>query len=483
MNLTKTYRIIRRLTHIGHLLSSGISRKLDQWEIRNLPPQEEGLSPDLWDMTCGPNGHLMIQGCDSLSLAKQYGTPLYVVDKARLKKNYIDFRDSFQKRYPRIEISYSYKTNPLPGVLKALHEFGAGAEVVSPFELWLALNKLNVSPENIIFNGPGKTEEALDMAVSNNIKLININGPEEIETIGKLAGRYARKQQVGVRVITSVGWKSKFGFEIKGQSAFKAFRDLKGLQYVDPCCLHVHIGSGVHRIDKYLQAIKDVLELSKLIKRELDISIRYFDFGGGFGVPTVRGYSQLDFKLFKNNLPPRVTKVSTCPTINEYSQKIIELFGDYYSDVLDDPPTIILEPGRSITSSAQSLLLKALEIRPSENEITTVVVDGGKPVAGPVGREYHEIFHASKTNEPRNSLYSICGPTCTPQDVLCPVKRLPTLKRGDVLAIMDAGAYLVPTQSNFSFPRAPAVLVENGHHELIRKSESFEHIVALDSFQ
>ena len=126
------------------------------------------------------------------------------------------------------------------------------------------------------------------------------------------------------------------------------------------------------------------------------------------------------------------------------------------------------------------LLLSVLQIKPSENDLTTVILDGGRSIARTIPVEYHEIFHAHNMNNSRQFNYSLFGPSCRPEDVLCPVKRLPLLQKGDVIAIMDAGAYSIPSQSNFSFPRATAVLVDNGRHELIRQKESFEHMVALD---
>jgi diaminopimelate decarboxylase len=470
--------MIRRLRYSVNSLFSKLDQSFNQREMQKLSLLEDRFAPELWNISSGQNGHLIIQHCDFDSLAKQYGTPLFVVDKARLKKNYTDFYNSFHQRYPHVEVSYSYKTNPLPGVLKVLHEFGAGAEVVSPFELWLAL-RLNVPPSEIIYNGPAKTEESLKLAISNNIKLINLDGPSEIDAISRLVKKCGHKQNIGIRVITSIGWRTKFGFSIKTGAAFKAFKNLKEVQNIELCGLHVHLGT-IEKIDVYLQAIGDVLDLSKRLQKELGISIKYFDFGGGFPVRTTRTYSKMDHQFFNKGLPARATKEPTSPSINDYSQAIIELFKNYFSSENDNMPTVILEPGRSITCTAQSLLLKVLEIKPLENGIITAILDGGKNVASPLRVEYHEIFHASKMNETMDSKYKLFGPTCNPADIVCPVKRLPALRRGDILAIMDAGAYWVGTQSNFCFPRAPAIMIENGHHELIRKSESFEHMVALD---
>src|SRR6185369_12390170 len=113
------------------------------------------LDPQLWDLSVDGAGYLWWEGCRLEELAAEYGTPLHVVNRARLEANWHHFHDAFAARYPRVKVAYSYKTNPLPGVLQALHGFGADAEVISHFELWMAL-ELGVPPQRIVFNGPAK---------------------------------------------------------------------------------------------------------------------------------------------------------------------------------------------------------------------------------------------------------------------------------------------------------------------------------------
>ncbi|MGH6610991.1 MAG: hypothetical protein ACRECQ_12125, partial [Burkholderiaceae bacterium] len=123
--------------------------------------QVDGIAPAAWDASVGDTGNLVIGGVDLAALAQQYGTPLHVVNQARLLADYERFERSFRSLYPNVAIGYSYKTNPLPGVLKVLHDAGALAEVISHFELWLAI-QLGVPAERIIFNGPGKTCDAIE---------------------------------------------------------------------------------------------------------------------------------------------------------------------------------------------------------------------------------------------------------------------------------------------------------------------------------
>ncbi|MGD9008896.1 MAG: alanine racemase, partial [Desulfobacteraceae bacterium] len=265
--------VFRRIVHSAPrrlllILSHGNLK--DKYANPDPPPKS------LWGITANESNHMVIQGCDCVDLARRYDTPLFVVDRQRLEENYRTFLESFQQHYPLIEVGYSYKTNPLPGALEVLHELGASAEVVSPNELGLAL-KLNVPAEKIIYNGPGKSEAGLDLAVANGIQLINIDSFNEIEKLGRLARRYNHQQQVGVRVVTSVGWRRKFGFSIKSGDAFKAFESLKQQSYLKPCALHFHLSTGVTNVKTYLTAVKEVLRFAERLKHELAIKILYFD--------------------------------------------------------------------------------------------------------------------------------------------------------------------------------------------------------------
>lgn len=449
-------------------------------KIKRLLCRAAGQLPfELWDASSGQKGQMKIQGFDCINLAERYGTPLHVISNNKLEKNYLYFDNSFRKWYSRIEIYYSYKTNPIPGVIRAIHELGAGAEVVSPYELQLALT-LGVSPDRIIYNGPGKSLEGLSLAVSNNIKLINIDGQGEIETIDRLARQYGHKQKVGLRVISSVGWKSKFGFTIDNGDAFRAYQRINEMQNIIPCGLHFHLGTNISNINVYLRAIKDAIDLSIRLKKVLGINLKYFDIGGGFNTPTVRRFSTIN-KLLGGNYLIKKTRIRDSHLLSDYGQAITELFGKYYPPILEDPPTIMLEPGRAITSSAQILLLKVLEVKPPQNGISDVILDGGSNLAMPLNFECHEVFSASNLKKPSDKYYRLYGPLCTHGDILFQIKRLPLLEPGDILAIMDAGAYFSSMQSNFCFfPKPSAVLLKDRHHELIRKRETLEDLIAQD---
>lgn len=442
--------------------------------------QERGLAPESWSASVSPAGHLTLGGCDAVDLARKFGTPLYVVDERKLRRDCANFVAGFRKVYPSVEVGYSYKTNPLPGVLRVLHECGALAEVISHFELWLAL-QLGVPPERIIFNGPAKTPEALDLAVQSRVKLINIDGLAEIEALAAAAARRGTRQSVGVRVVTSVGWQAQFGLRLRNGEVRAAFDLIGKFPQLLPIGLHVHLGTGIKHVPTYLQAIREMLEFARDLQRETGLRLSYFDFGGGFGVPTVQPFDTWDSRLVQNNLPLRPVEVGSTPSIDDYARGIASLMRDFYPD--GELPTIAFEPGRAISSGAQSLLLEVLAVKPGRDKITRVILNGGKNFALPTGYEYHELLPASRMNEPLAGPLNFFGPLCHPGDVLFVQKPFPAIAVGDVIAVMDAGAYFVPNQMNFSNPRPAAVMVRDGQTLVFRGRESFEDIVRLDTLR
>src|SRR5687768_8177805 len=190
--------IIDRLRRTAKLGVLRVLHLMDESHSRTLYGGQRTIPLDNWSVSSNGDGHLMIGGCDVVDLAQQFGTPLHVVHEESLVRTFQAFRDAFLRYLPRVEVGYSYKTNPLPAVLATLHKAGASAEVISHFELWLAL-KLGMPGERIIFNGPAKTPDALALAVSQRVKLINVDNSDEIPTIHKLAEGAGIRQRVGVR--------------------------------------------------------------------------------------------------------------------------------------------------------------------------------------------------------------------------------------------------------------------------------------------
>jgi len=461
------------------LVKHGVIRWLIRQEghARSLQP----LVPELWG--CGQNdeGYLTVNGVSAKELVDHYGTPLHILHEQKLLSTYNEFLNSFKAVYPKVVLATSYKTNPVPYVLKTLHAAGSHAEVISHFELWLAL-KLGVPGEKIILNGPGKGDDALRLAVEQQIRIINIDGPGEIAKIADFARELGVQQRVGLRVTTSVGWSSQFGLSIASGAAESAFLRILDYPELIPVGLHLHLGTGIQNIETYTRAVQELIEFAGILKMRHGIDIDFFDLGGGFGVPTVRGMTDWDTRMISLGYPSRQANPGVVPGPAEFARALSPQFErlEKLTSSSGAAPTVVLEPGRAITSGAQILLLSIIGKKTGPNGKQFVIADGGKNITMPLEWETHKIFAASRLGCHSNISQDVFGPLCHPGDIIVKNQRFPELEEGDLLAIMDAGAYFIPNQMNFSNPRPPVVCVRDDGCTVVRRRESFEDIVQLD---
>jgi diaminopimelate decarboxylase len=452
---------------------------LNERRRKELLATQQSLKPEDWGLQ-SIGGDLHWGGCRLADLAQRYGTPLHVVNAERLMANYHQFRDAFAAEHPNSLVGFSYKTNPLPGALTILHAAGAIAEVISHYELWLAL-RLGVPPDRIVLNGPGKSAECMRLAVELGVHLINLDNILEADILQEAARQMGRKQRVGVRVVTSVGWAAQFGIPVAGGAALSAFERLQQCPDLLPCGLHIHLGTGIKDVSVYLQAVRELLAFARELKAKRGILIHFFDLGGGFGVPTVAPLTEMDERLLTAGYPAAPVDPRRTPTISTYAQAIGQLLREWYPEA--ERPTLFFEPGRAISSSAQLLLLRVRAMKPGPAGSLQVILDGGHNLAIPTSYEHHALWPVCGMNRPFDRVHHFYGPLCHPGDVLARQVLFPTLQVGDVVAMMDAGAYFIPNQMNFSNPRPPAVVVEQGRDRLTREAETFEHMIQLDQVE
>jgi diaminopimelate decarboxylase len=441
--------------------------------------QRERLSEKLWDCHIGPSGEMTVGGIAVTALAKEFGTPLHVIHTDCLRRNYNDFLRAFAGTTARVSLGTSYKTNPVPFVLETLHECGSLAEVISHFELWLAL-ELGIPGSRIVFNGPGKTHESLELAVENGVRLINVDSHEELEELEAICARRGHRQSIGLRLTTSVGWESQFGFAIESGSAMRGFAAAASSGHLDPVGIHLHLGTGISTTRTYVQGVSECLALGREVKRALGVSLSKMDFGGGFGVSTTLPRGRWARILEEMGSPVEVPLPGSKPAPSDYARELVPMINAYFADVAAPDPEVVFEPGRAITASAQTLLLTVLRVKRQDRRTPDVILDGGRNLTMPLAWEFHEVHPANRMLEDALTSQNLYGPLCHPHDVIALNKSLPRLERGDVVAVMDAGAYFIPNQTNFSNPRPGIVAVENGSARLVRTPESFADIVRLD---
>jgi diaminopimelate decarboxylase len=422
------------------------------------------LSERYWDCAVGNDGALTIGGIDVRELARDHGTPLHVVNFARLARDHDAFLAAFRRYHANTVLGTSYKTNPVPGVLRELHRLGTLAEVISEFELWLAL-ELGMPGERIIFNGPGKPRSAVELAVDRRVHVINADSIEELELIEKVCAARGVRQRVGLRVTSSVGWQSQFGMNIATGQADDAATLVKSLPHLELVGLHLHLGNGIASAGVYVDGIAEVIDFATRLEQRLGVTFEFLDLGGGFGVSTVRKLDEWDLRAESLGF------ASSRPVPEDATD------ADGFAAAIFSRAGRMLE---RLKGQSQVLLLSVIRAKTLGGGERALILDGGRNITMPLGWEYHEILPATKMATPEMEKQSLYGPLCHPGDVVGLHRSLPLLTAGDVVAIMDAGAYFVPNQTNFSNPRPAIVGVRGGVASVLRKRERFEDIVRND---
>lgn len=430
----------------------------------------QSLHPERWRLTRAEGG-LCLEGKPLSSLVERWGSPLFVVHADRLAENVRRFQQVPPGQQRGAEVFYSYKTNPIPAVLQRLSQLGVGAEVVSPYELWLAM-RLGVAPGRIIYNGPGKTPSVARTLVQSDLFLTHLNHREEIALVAQAAAELGKRPTVGLRVATSDSWSGKFGIPIAGGQALAAYEEALSHSSLRVVGLHAHRGVAIEDADTLERFVREVLEFCDTLHARLGLDVELLDLGGSLAVPTV---------LPLNDSPlPLAERVSRRLSIEDYLALLVERVEDHFRRAGRPAPRILLEPGRAMTGNTQMLLCRVSSLNEAGEGPSHAILDAGENIAHILHREYHEIFHAERWGESPSETYTLDGPTCSPMDRLRTTIDLPRLRLGDTLAIMDAGAYLVSFSNSFCFPQPGIVVLDQGRETLIRRAETYEDMIDRD---
>ncbi|MCE9666533.1 pyridoxal-dependent decarboxylase [Myxococcus stipitatus] len=446
---------------------------------RAMAPARTGIPPAWWGLESRHGQGLCLEGVPLKELTRRWGSPLHVVHLAALRRNVERFTAVPPGRVSGCEVFYSYKTNPIPGVLSVLHGLGVGAEIISASELWLAL-KLGVAPERIVYNGPVKSEASVREAITRGIQLLAANHAEELGTFSRIAAEVGRRPRVALRVSTDSGWSAQFGTPIAGGAALRAYAQARASAHLDVVGLHAHRGALIRTEGELTGFVESVLAFTDTLHQELGLDLEVLDLGGSLCTPSAEHIDERDWRLnltFFRDLPAPAPEQAL--GISRYVALAVELVESHYARRGRQRPRIFLEPGRAMTGDTQLLLGRVHTLKEGEDR-TWAVLDMGVNHAECVRNEYHQLFHVDRPDAPASRVYTVVGPICTPGDTLYHAKRLPDLEVGDTLAIMDAGAYFVPFATSFSYPQPAIIALEDGKERLLRRAETFEDQVALD---
>jgi len=398
-----------------------------------------------------------IDGVPIDELVKGFGSPLFIFSERSMREKYRDCVRAFSLRYPRVQMAWSYKTNYLGAVCSVYHREGAWAEVVSDFEYEIA-KELGVSGEDIIFNGPCKSETALKRAIDDGAK-INVDGMDEIYLLEKIASEKGKAVEIGVRVNLDTGvypaW-DRFGLNLESGQAYEGIKRAVSGGRLKVIGIHCHIGTFILEPRLYHQATVKVCELAKRIKTELGCNIKYIDMGGGFAS--------------KNRLKASYLPTSQwAPPFDNYAEAICPVLLDNFP--ADELPLLILETGRALVDEAGSIAATVIQTKRLPSGTRSLILDAGLNILL-TSTWYDMEITPTRDRGAFMENHVVYGPLCMAIDIIRESIRLPILERGDHVLISPTGAYTFTQSLQFIFPRPAAVLIDaKGETHLIRKRE------------
>lgn len=453
---------------------------------------EASLPPEAWGLAVLEDGRLAMQGLPLTALADEYGTPLHVLDVDHLRTSAAQMRDALAAAYPgTATLHYALKANNTPGVVDVLRRAGLAAEVMTEFELWLALRSGHAGGD-ILVNGPCKTESFLSACIDAGVKAIVVDSIAELQRIVVLAetrdvtvpvllrinpNHVPRHMNAGSATASRTG--SAFGLDLLSHEVERALELCRAYPRIHFLGFHMHIGTGLRHADEHTRALRRLRALVHATRSD-GHEIRLLDLGGGFGVPTTREFTSLEMLRYQatGRLPVQAARMQA-PPVAAFIRAIAEAVQQLFAG--DAPPELLLEPGRALVSSAQVLLLRIEYVKQRPGAGTWLITDGGLgTVSMPTWYEYHEVFPCEGPCRTRTERVHIVGPGCFAADVVYRNKPMPPMTAGDVIAVMDSGAYFIALESNFGHPRPAIVGVECGSSRLLRRREQFDDMVSRD---
>jgi diaminopimelate decarboxylase len=400
--------------------------------------------------------------CDGVPLediGRAHGTPLYVYSAESIRRSYGELDRAFAAHPHRIH--YALKANSSLGLVRLLRELGSAVDANSIGEVELAL-RAGFMPGDIVFSGVGKSPAEIERAVQLGLKAINAESEGELERIDRAARARGVRVRVALRVNPNIDAGThphistglhinKFGVPLEQAAAlYRKMADQPGLQ---PVGIHVHLGSQIVNVEPIQRAAAAVVRLAHEL-RDIGVELDHIDIGGGLGI----SYDG-----------------SKVPSASEYAAAVLSI-------VKPSGLAIALEPGRFLVGAAGALLAQVIDVKDTPAGHHFAVLDAGMTEL--MRPALYGSFHRIEPVTPRPSRersYDVVGPVCESTDAFGHDRRLPVLEVGDLIAILDAGAYGSAMASNYNRRSLPAeVVVDDGRVGLIRRRQTIDDQLALE---
>lgn len=419
-------------------------------------------------------GHLTIGGCDTVELAAQYGTPLYVMDEDGIRAACRSYRDSIERYYDgRGMVCYASKAFCCKEICRIMDQEQMGLDVVSEGELYTAL-QADFPAERICFHGNNKTDHELRYALETGVGLIIVDNEYELVRLNRMAEQMEKTVNIAFRIKPGVDAHthdfvrtgqidSKFGVALENGEAMQIIRQALTMKHVVLKGVHCHIGSQIFELEPFELAAQRMIELMAQVKEETGHVIEQLDLGGGFGIC--------------------YTKEDQALRYDSYMEKVSEVVKDCCHRLGFPQPFVMLEPGRSIVGPSGITLYTAGSIKEIPNIRTYAAVDGGM-TDNPRYALYQSVYEAvvaNKAAQPKEMTVTLAGKCCESGDLLGEKMPVQKMESGDIVAVLSTGAYNYSMASNYNRICRPAVvMVHDGTSRVIVRRESLEDLTRND---
>ena len=411
------------------------------------------------------NGHLHIGRHDTVALAARFGTPLYVTDEARIRARYREVYTALSSRYDRVRVLYAAKANGNPAILRALADEGSGADVFSAGELILALDA-GMDPDRLLFNGSSKSASDLALAVGKGVR-VSVDSLDELHSLDRIAGEAGETVEIAFRVnpalevpthpkIATGLRTSKFG--IPAGDILGAYQTALGCNHVKPVGIHCHIGSQILEVEPFARAAAVMTDLAAGLT-DLGVRLRFIDLGGGLGIPYRRG-------------------TDPEPSFSDYASAVVPVFSEGVKKA-GITPSLWVEPGRYLVADSTILLTGVNSVKEAHRRFVNADAGFNLLIRPVMYGSYHGVVVANKADHPPAHRYTIAGPICETGDLLAEDRDLPSVEAGDLIAVLDTGAYGFAMSSQYNGrPRCAEVLVKGSDAALMRRRETMDDLTA-----
>lgn len=426
------------------------------------------------NLTVNEKGGLSLGGCDVAEAAREYGTPLYLMDEGQIRENCRIYNQSMQDYYDGNGIVlYASKALSCKQIYRIMKEENMGVDVVSGGELYTALST-GFPAERIYFHGNNKTEEELRYAMQSGVGRIVVDNKFELVLIGRLAKEMGKTAKISFRIKPGIDAHthsfvqtgqidSKFGVALETGEAEEIIVQASKLDGVEVVGVHCHIGSQIFELAPFELAAEKMMNFIGNCKDKYGIKITELNLGGGYGIKYTESDVPVDYDKYIQAVSAVVKKTA--------EQRGVEL------------PYIVMEPGRSIVCSAGMTVYTVGAVKEIPNVRTYVSVDGGMG-DNPRYILYESEYEAVAVQNPRGEktmTATVAGKCCESGDILVKDAKLPKLNAGDLLAVLATGAYNYSMASNYNrIPRPPIVMIKDGKPYVAVKRETYEDLVSND---